>query len=280
MSTPEQLQRTVFFVSDRTGITAETLGRSMMTQFDGVNFHFTRLPFLDNQEKMAEAITRINAVMEEEGIRPIIFSTLVNTELLEQMRRDCKGLLLDFFDAFNAPLEAELGIKASHVMGRSHGMGNFANYTARIEALNFALNNDDGVTTRNYHAADIILIGVSRSGKTPTSLFLALQFGIHAANYPITEEDLQTRSLPEALQPFRDKLFGLTIDPDRLHQIRNERRPNSRYSNSGQCQKEVEAVESLYRKEGIRFLNTTHMSIEEIATTILQAAGLKRRLLS
>ncbi len=280
MSTPEQPQRTIFFLSDRTGITAETLGRSMMTQFDGVNFHFTRLPFLDSAEKMAEAVERINEVMDEEGTRPIIFSTLVNTELLEQLRRDCKALVLDFFDSFNAPLEAELGIKASHVMGRSHGIGNFADYTARIEALNFALNNDDGVSTRNYNAADIILIGVSRTGKTPTSLFLALQFGIHAANYPITEEDLSHRALPEALRPFRDKLFGLTIDPDRLHQIRNERRPNSRYSNSGQCQKEVEAVESLYRKEGIKFINTTHMSIEEISTTILQAAGLKRRLLS
>jgi len=274
----DKQQRTVFFVSDRTGITAETLGRSMMTQFDGVNFHFTRLPFLDTAEKMAEAVTRINSIMEEEESRPIVFSTLVNTELLEQMRRDCKALVLDFFDSFNAPLEAELGIKASHVMGRSHGMGNFAEYTARIEALNFALSNDDGVTTRNYNAADIILIGVSRSGKTPTSLFLALQFGIHAANYPITEEDLQVRSLPEVLRPYRDKLFGLTIDPDRLHQIRSERRPNSRYANSGQCQKEVEAVESLYRKEGIRFINTTHMSIEEIATTILHTAGLKRRL--
>jgi hypothetical protein len=277
---PEKQHRTVFFVSDRTGITAETLGHSMMTQFDGVEFSYTRLPFLDTAEKMAEAVQRINAVMDDDGMKPIVFSTLVNTELLDQIRRDCKGVVLDFFDAFNAPLEAELGIKASHVMGRSHGMGNFANYTARIEALNFALNNDDGVTTRNYSAADIILIGVSRSGKTPTSLFLALQFGIHAANYPLTEEDLQVRALPEVLRPFRDKLFGLTIDPDRLQQIRSERRPNSRYANSSQCQLEVDAVESLYRKEGIRFLNTTHMSIEEISTTILQTAGLKRRLVS
>jgi regulator of PEP synthase PpsR (kinase-PPPase family) len=276
----EKQHRTVFFVSDRTGITAETLGHSMMTQFDGVEFSYTRLPFLDTAEKMAEAVQRINAVMDDDGMKPIVFSTLVNTELLDQIRRDCKGVVLDFFDAFNAPLEAELGIKASHVMGRSHGMGNFANYTARIEALNFALNNDDGVTTRNYSAADIILIGVSRSGKTPTSLFLALQFGIHAANYPLTEEDLQVRALPEALRPFRDKLFGLTIDPDRLQQIRSERRPNSRYANSSQCQLEVDAVESLYRKEGIRFLNTTHMSIEEISTTILQTAGLRRRLVS
>lgn len=280
VSTPEKQHRTVFFVSDRTGITAETLGHSMMTQFDGVEFSYTRLPFLDTAEKMAEAVQRINAVMDDDGMKPIVFSTLVNTELLDQIRRDCKGVVLDFFDAFNAPLEAELGIKASHVMGRSHGMGNFANYTARIEALNFALNNDDGVTTRNYSAADIILIGVSRSGKTPTSLFLALQFGIHAANYPLTEEDLQVRALPEVLRPFRDKLFGLTIDPDRLQQIRSERRPNSRYANSSQCQLEVDAVESLYRKEGIRFLNTTHMSIEEISTTILQTAGLKRRLVS
>lgn len=276
----QQQQRTVFFVSDRTGITAETLGRSMMTQFDGVNFHFIRLPFLDTAEKMAEAVLGINAAMEEQGSRPIVFSTLVDTALLEQLRHDCKALVLDFFESFNAPLEAELGIKASHVMGRSHGIGNFADYSARIEALNYALNNDDGITTRNYNTADIILIGVSRSGKTPTSLFLALQFGIFAANYPLTEEDLQQRSLPEVLSPYRDKLFGLTIDAERLQQIRSERRPNSRYADAGQCQKEVDAVAGLYRREGIRFINTTHMSIEEISTTILQAAGLRRRLLS
>ncbi len=270
--------RPVFFVSDRTGITAETLGRSMMTQFDGIEFGFTRLPFLDTPEKMSEAIERINAVLEEEHVRPIVFSTLVNAELLEQLRRECKGLLLDFFDAFNAPLELELGVKAAHVMGRSHGIGNFANYMARIEALNYALNNDDGVSTKNYPTADIVLIGVSRSGKTPTSLFLALQFGIHAANYPLTDEDLHSRQLPKPLQPFRDKLFGLTIDPDRLQQIRSERRPNSRYATSTQCQLEVDAVESLYRAENVRYLNTTNMSIEEISTTILQQAGLKRRL--
>ena len=280
MSRQKSPPRPVFFVSDRTGITAETLGRSMMTQFDGVDFHFSRLPFLDTPEKMAEAVQHINSAMDENELRPIIFSTLVNSELLEQMRRDCKALVLDFFDAFNAPLEAELGIKASHVMGRSHGIGNFADYTARIEALNYALNNDDGTTTRNYNTADIILVGVSRSGKTPTSLFLALQFGIYAANYPITEEDLQLNGLPAALRPWRDKLFGLTIDPERLHQIRSERRPNSRYADPSQCRIEVAAVENIYRMEGIRFLDTTHMSIEEISTTILQAAGLKRRLLS
>lgn len=270
--------RAVFFISDRTGITAETLGRSMMTQFDGVDFDCTRLPFLDSPEKISEAMRQINAAMDSNGMRPIVFSTLVDTALLEQVRRECKALVLDFFEAFNAPLENELGIKASHVMGRSHGIGNFATYTARIEALNYALSNDDGVTTRHYPAADIILIGVSRTGKTPTSLFLALQFGIHAANYPITEEDFQLHRLPEPLQPYRDKLFGLTIDPDRLQQIRSERRPNSRYATSTQCQIEVDAVESLYRKEGVRYINTTSMSIEEIATTILESAGLKRRL--
>ncbi|MFA5627256.1 MAG: pyruvate, water dikinase regulatory protein [Thiohalomonadaceae bacterium] len=274
----EMPHRTVFFVSDRTGITAETLGHSLMTQFDGVIFEHIRMPFLDTPEKMSVAIEQINSTAQEQGIRPIVFSTLVDNNLLEQLRNKCQALVLDFFDSFNAPLEAEFGIKASHVMGRSHGMGNFANYTARIEALNFALNNDDGVSTRNYGSADIILIGASRSGKTPTSLFLALQYGVYAANYPLTEEDLQTHALPASLRPFRDKLFGLSIDPERLQQIRNERRPNSRYAQSTQCQLEVDAIESLYRKENIRFLNTTHISIEEIATSILQIAGLKRRL--
>lgn len=279
MSPARPQQHTVFFLSDRTGITAETLGHSLMTQFDGIELSYVRLPFLDTTEKMAEAIEQINTLVASEGVRPIVFSTLVDNTLLAQLRADCQGLLLDFFDAFNAPLEAELGIKASHVMGRSHGMGNFVNYTARIEALNFALANDDGATTRNYGSADIILTGVSRTGKTPTSLFLALQYGVYAANYPLVEEDMHSRALPAVLQPHRDKLFGLTIDPERLQNIRNERRPNSRYAQSTQCQLEVEAVESLFRKENIRFLNTTHISIEEIATRILQIAGLRRRLL-
>ncbi len=271
------MERSVFFLSDRTGITAETLGRSLLTQFDGILFKQTSWPFLDTLEKAHEAVERINRAAEEDGSRPILFSTLVNPEILAVIR-ESNGLLLDFFDAFGAPLEEELGVRSSHVMGRSHGISDYTTYTSRIDALNFALANDDGTTVNNYPAADIILVGVSRSGKTPTCLYLALQYGILAANYPLTEEDFEVTRLPEIIRPFKEKLFGLTIDAERLQQIRTERRPNSRYADMTQCRFELDAVQAIYRREGVRCINTSSMSIEEIATTIMQQAGLKRRL--
>jgi len=271
-------ERSVFFLSDRTGITAETLGRSLLTQFEGVSFKQTSWPFLDTPEKSRNAVEQINRAAEEDGVRPILFSTLVNPETLAIIR-ESKGLLLDFFDAFNTPLEEELGVRSSHVMGRSHGISDYTTYTSRIDALNFALANDDGMTTNHYPAADIILVGVSRSGKTPTCLYLALQYGILAANYPLTEEDFNRTRLPELITPYKGKLFGLTIDPERLRQIRTERRPNSRYADLNQCRFELDAVQAIYRREGIRCINTSSMSIEEIATTLLQQAGLKRRLI-
>ncbi|MCK9532172.1 MAG: kinase/pyrophosphorylase [Gammaproteobacteria bacterium] len=276
-NTPVSSKRSVFFVSDGTGITAETLGRSLLTQFEGILFQKTRLPFVDNPEKARMAVERINLAAQGDSMRPLVFSTLINREVRDIVARS-NGLVIEFFDTFTGTLEAELGVGASRVTGRSHGIGSYDAYTARIGALNFALNNDDGATTRNYAMADVIITGVSRCGKTPTSLYLALQYGIHAANYPITEEDLGTSRLPTALQPYRDKLFGLTIDPERLQQIRSERRPDSRYATLTQCRMEVAAVEEIYAREHVRFLNTTTMSVEEIAASIILQAGLKRRL--
>jgi len=276
-NTPASSKRSVFFVSDGTGITAETLGRSLLTQFEGILFQKTRLPFVDNPEKARMAVERINLAAQGDSARPLVFSTLINREVRDIVARS-NGLVIEFFDTFTGTLEAELGVGASRVTGRSHGIGSYDAYTARIGALNFALNNDDGATTRNYAMADVIVTGVSRCGKTPTSLYLALQYGIHAANYPITEEDLGTSRLPTALQPYRDKLFGLTIDPERLQQIRSERRPDSRYATLTQCRMEVAAVEEIYAREHVRFLNTTTMSVEEIAASIILQAGLKRRL--
>jgi len=270
-------KRSVFYLSDRTGITAETLGRSLLTQFDGIKFEHTRWPFLDTEEKAQQAVEQINAAAELDGVPPLVFSTIINRDIREAVR-GCHGVLFDFFDTFTGSLEKTLGQPSLNVSGRSHGMGDYATYASRIDALNFSLSNDDGSTTSNYPAADIILIGVSRSGKTPTSLYLSLQFGILAANYPLTEEDLESTRLPERLRPFRDKLFGLTIDPERLHKIRSERRPDGRYATMRQCEFEIEAAEAMYRAERIRHLNTTAMSIEEIATTLIQTAGLQRRL--
>lgn len=272
------MSRSVFFLSDGTGITAETFGRSLLSQFGNVEFHSLSWPFLDTPQKAQEAVDRIDQATREEGAPPLVFSTLVDPELRAIVHKS-RAMVLDLFETCNTLLERELGTSARAVRGRSHGMGDYTVYNARITALNFALASDDGVTTANYPAAEIILLGVSRSGKTPTCLYLSLQYGILAANYPLTEDDFESNTLPKSLQPYREKLFGLTIDTERLHQIRSERLPNSRYANRAQCQYELSAIEALFKREKIPYINTTSMSIEEIATTIMQQAGLKRRLM-
>lgn len=271
------MKRSVFFLSDRTGITAEMLGHSLLTQFEGVQFEQHILPFIDSGEKARQAVAQIDAAARHDGVPPLLFSTLLSDEVRAIIVQS-KGHLLDFFETFINPLEQELGIRSAHAIGRSHGMGVYATYKARIDAVNYALSNDDGVSTRHYPHADVILLGVSRSGKTPTCLYLALQYGILAANYPITEEDLDTPGLPALLEPYRNKLYGLSIDPQRLHQIRTERRPDTRYASPEQCRLEVQAVERMFRQERISYLDTSSVSIEEIATIILHEVGLERRL--
>jgi regulator of PEP synthase PpsR (kinase-PPPase family) len=271
------MKRTAFFLSDRTGITAETLAHSLLTQFEGVEFEKVNCPYIDTAEKAHEVVRRIANAEKHDGARPLLFSTLIDTQIREIVATS-GGLLIDFFDAFILPLEAELGVRSTHAVGRSHGVGSYSTYKARIDAVNFALANDDGMTTRNYPDADVILIGVSRSGKTPTCLYLALQYGILAANYPLADEDFEHCTLPAPLTGFRDKLYGLTISPERLQQIRNERRPDSRYATAEQCRFEIQGAERLFKRESIRYADTSVMSIEEIATTIMHQAELERRL--
>jgi regulator of PEP synthase PpsR (kinase-PPPase family) len=269
-------QRTVFFVSDQTGVTAETLGHSLLTQFDGQEFRQVTVPFIDSVDKAMAAVQRINAVGQREGVRPIIFSTLVQDDLRQALRQ-ADALFLDFFEAFVGPMELELGIESSHKEGKAHGVVDVASYMRRIEATNFAMSHDDGGAARNYERADVILLGVSRSGKTPTCLYLALQYGVFAANYPLTEEDLEHGSVPEILKPHRPKLYGLTIAPDRLQHIRRERRPHGRYASPQQVGFELRAAMSLYRRHSIPFIDTTDKSIEEIAAAILNDTGVERR---
>ena len=185
-------------------------------------------------------------------------------------------LTLDLFQVFIAPLEAELNAKSSHTAGRSHGIANSHEYFARMEAINFTQAHDDGASTRELAKAQIVLVGVSRCGKTPTSLYLALQFGVRAANFPLTPDDFVDRKLPSSVLPHRDRLFGLTIDPERLQKIREERRPGSKYASLDNCRYEVRECEHLLDREGVPMIDTTAKSIEEIATTILHRAKLRR----
>jgi hypothetical protein len=270
-------KRTAFFVSDRTGITAEMLGHSLLTQFDEVPFNEVTLPFVDSVDKAHEAVRRINEQALHDGTRPIVISTLARTEIA-QVVGTASALFLDCFQIFISPLERELGKSASHVIGRTHNVSDFVNYHHRIESINYTLSHDDGLSSRELGDADVILIGVSRSGKTPTCLYLAMQFGIRAANYPLIPEDFENSQLPGQLQPLRPKLYGLTIRPERLHRIRTERRPGSKYATLANCEFEVREAEALMRQEGIPYLDATSKSVEELATTILQEAKLVRRI--
>lgn len=266
-------RRTVFFVSDRTGITLEALGKTLLTQFPGVDFHRRTLPFVDTEEKARAALTEINDSARAEPQRPIVLSTLINAQL-RAIVTSADALCLDLFEGFLDRLQTELHMVPSYELGLSHGMGSQIVYEARMTAVSYALAHDDGMTTSNYTEADLILVGVSRSGKTPTCLYLAMQYGVRAANYPLTPDDFARTALPKLLAPFRKKLFGLTITPERLATIRNERKPGSRYASMDNCREEIHAAERLLRHEGIPLLDTTAMSVEEIAITILHQTGL------
>ena len=269
-------QRTVFFISDRTGITAEMLGNSLLTQFEEFQFRRVTIPFVDTTEAVADAIRQVNATAEAEGRRPIVVSSVVDEQMSEMIRRDAQALTLDLFQIFIQPLESELGAKSSHAAGRSHGISNSHEYFARMEAINFTQTHDDGAATRGLGKAQVILVGVSRCGKTPTSLYLALQFGIRVANFPLTPDDFASHALPASVLPHKARLFGLTIQPERLHEIREERRPRSKYAALESCRYEVREAEHLMVREGIPMLDTTSKSIEEIATTVLHRAKLAR----
>jgi len=261
--------RTVFFVSDGTGITAETFGNAILAQFD-IEPRRVRLPFIDSQDKAHQVVRQITHTAEVEARKPLVFTTLVDMQVLQIIRNGCKGMMLDMFGTFVQPLEDELGIKSHHRVGRFSDISQNKQYHDRIEAINFSLAHDDGQTNHDLEGADVILVGVSRSGKTPTSLYLAMQHGVKAANYPLIPEDFERRQLPPALVPFRKKIFGLTISPERLSEIRSERRPGSRYASLTNCRAEVHEAEAMMRRSGIRWLSSTTKSIEEIATTILQ----------
>lgn len=267
--------RTVFFVSDGTGITAETFGHSVLTQFE-MRFREIRLPFIDTLDKAYDAARKINDTFAADGQRPIIFSTLVKAELSSVIRRS-SGLHMDLIQTFVSPLELELGVKSTHTIGRSHNIVDSEEYKNRIEAINFSLAHDDGQSHKNLADADVILVGVSRSGKTPTSLYLAMQYGIKAANYPLIPDDFERGRMPSALYEFKPKMFGLTITPERLSAIRNERRAGSKYASIENCRYEVNEGERMMKREGIRWLSSTAKSIEEISTTILQEIKPNRR---
>lgn len=268
-------ERSVFFVSDGTGITAETFGGALLSQFDGLQIRELRLPFVDSIDKAIAAVERINEQAKRDRYRPLVFSTLINTEINEIVgRANCR--FLEMFQTFMPLLEEELDAHSSHRVGRSHTAADTETYERRMSAINYSLAHDDGQSNKDLAEADVVLVGVSRSGKTPTSLYLALQHGIKAANYPLIPEDFERKRLPDALYKIKDRLFGLSIAPERLAEVRNERRPNSRYASLHNCRVEVAEAEAMMRREQISWVSSTNMSIEEIAAIVMQRLEARR----
>lgn len=271
--------RTIFFISDGTGITAEALGQSLLTQFNSRQFKTQKIPYVNTLQRANETINRIvniyinykntDNINDINKIRPIVISSLVDPEIRDVFKNKKEFFFIDLFEQYLQPLENELGIKANREIGKAHGLINQQKYDSRIEAINYTLQTDDGLSPKYYESADIIIVGVSRCGKTPTCLYLSVQFGINAANYPLTEEDLQNTNLPKHLEKYKYKLFGLSIDIDRLHQIRTKRRPNSKYADYEQCAFEVKQAEKMMTKHDIPFMYSTFHSIEEISTNII-----------
>lgn len=265
----------IIYISDGTGITAETLGTSLLSQFKSRAFVTERYPYIDDIDKAQELSEKLIVDNRDAETKPILFASLVD----ENIRKPFNNPLFHFFDLFGEfipKLSQCLQESPDPGMRRVHSMQDSERYTARIDAVNYALNCDDGLGSKHYPIAEVILIGVSRSGKTPTSLYLALNFGVLCANYPFTEESLESHELPKVLEAHKGKLFGLTISPQRLCNIRQARRAKSRYADYEQCQKELNTLNRIYQKHGIPYLDTTERSIEEIATIIMTTMHLKR----
>ena len=277
MQDKNNISRPIFFVSNSTGITVETLGRSLLYQFSSTQFESHSLRFVDSVEKAHEAVATINKITSETGIRPIILSTLVKTEMRDILS-SAKGLYLDVFDTFIAPLEREIGCEAKLGLGNVHGIVDDEYYSDRIDAVNYSLKTDDGVGAREYAQADVILTGASRTGKTPTSLYLAMHYGLKCANYPIVDEELENSSLPASLKNHKEKIFGLLVTPERLHNIRTKRRPDCQYSSLSQCQFEIRQTKALFQQENVPYFDVSSMSIEEIASNIINMLNISSRI--
>ncbi len=269
------LKAKVFFISDHTAITVETLGYSVLTQFSSIEFEFQTIPFMNSPVKAASVVKTINGSCQTTGSTPVVFSSITDSGLRSTIK-ESQGVVLDLFDLFIPPLENAFHESPIHALGKSHSVNDGQRYGSRIDALNFALSSDDGINFKDYERAELILVGVSRTGKTPTCLYLALQYGVYVSNYPMTDEDLVITGLPKPLRVYRGKIHGLTIDPNHLHRIRQERRPGSAYASLKQCHKETSAVEEMFLRENIPYLDVTNFSIEEISSTILYETGRQR----
>ncbi|WP_127817802.1 pyruvate, water dikinase regulatory protein [Microbacterium sp. CPCC 204701] len=265
--------RAAFFVSDSTGITAETLGSALLANFPGVPIARQTIPFIDTVDG-ARAIARDIQEVIGAGGQPIVFATVKSVAILGQLQVP-GAVVIDLLSGHLTELEDALGTTRSEQLGQFHGVGDIERYFARMRAVEYAIEHDDGQSRRGLDTADVIIIAPSRCGKTPTTMYLALQYGLLVANYPLTDDDFPTEDLPRTVNAHASKCFGLTTTPLRLSQVRHERRPNSAYSSLAQCTLELRRAEDLYRRNGVRFLNSSTKSVEEMSAVIMQSMHLR-----
>src|SRR3954447_1012268 len=258
----------VFFLSDSTGISAETMGNALLIQFPELRFERRLIPFITTVEEAQRVVGILDGAMAG-PVTPLAFSTTAVSEIRDVLHTSTCPLI-DFFDLHMERLESILGAKGVRIAARLHGMGDVQRYNARMAAVEYAIEHDDGQSMRALHKADVILVAPSRCGKTPTTMYLALQHGIFVANYPLVEEDFETAELPRPVQDLRVRCFGMTTTPARLSQVRNERRPNSRYASLEQCTYELRQAEAMYRNHRLPVVNSSTKSVEEMSTVILQ----------
>lgn len=269
--------RDVFYVSDGTAITCETLGHVVLGQFPFVANEKT-FPFIESVDKLSELLKEIEASFQKSGIKPLVFFSIVVPDIREQLLA-APAHFYDVLESLVQRVQDDIQMEPKPKLQRSRSVGKDTDtYFDRIAAIEYTLAHDDGVSLKGIEEADIILLGVSRSGKTPTSLYMAMQFGLRVVNYPFIDDDLRALKLLPEFEIHRYKLFGLTIDAERLTEIRENRLAGSDYASTEQCEHELASVEALFRREAIPYINTSSLSVEEISTRILEKAGLKRRL--
>ena len=267
----QQSRRSVYFVSDHTGVTAEVLGHSLLARFDEDSIETSTRPFVDSLERADALVAELSQLPEP----PIVFSTITDAAIRQRIAAS-GSLHLDLFEPFIHQLEVALGRQAATRVGAAHSIRNLPRYQARIDAVEFSLATDDGSNVGRYDRAEVVMVGVSRVGKSPTCLYLAMQYGVRASNYPLADDDFERPGLPEKLNEYRSRLFGLTIDPSRLHELRQRRRPGTGYASAERCEYEVAQAERLFRRHAVPFLDVTNVSVEELASLVLQRANLAR----
>jgi len=263
----------VFFLSDSTGISAETMGNALLIQFPDLHFERTLIPFISTVEEARKAVAVLDAAARG-PVPPLAFTTAAVEEIRTELQKSqCE--MIDFFGMHMERVESILHTKGMRVAARLHGVGDIQRYNARMAAVEYAIEHDDGQSLRALDKADVILVAPSRCGKTPTTMYLALQHGVFVANYPLVEEDFDSADLPRPIKGLRDRCFGLITTPQRLSQVRHERRPNSRYASLEQCTFELRQAEALYRSHRIPVINSSAKSVEEMSTVILQTLSKK-----